>query len=358
MTTDNTPVFLWGATGMLGGELLRLLEGHPKLRVEVAVSRNSGAALHAHCARSWEVVTPPEAGAELARRLDLGQEPMCVLALPHGESAPVWAALRGELGDRASSLAVLDLAADFRLRDPDLYERTYKRPHPDPEQLHAFEYGLPELNGDKLHGARHVAAPGCFATAMQLATVPAAAAGLLDVTAPWILSGVTGSSGSGATPKASAHHPHRHGNLWAYSVGGHRHEAELSQALAAVGPEFEGVQLHFVAHSGPFARGIHMTAMLPLAERITAREARCVYAKAFGGHPFVDVLDEGVPDLRSVVSSNRASVGVSVRGDMLCVLLTLDNMVKGGAGQGVQCMNLMLGLPETTGLPRFGLGVC
>lgn len=356
--SETVPIFLWGATGMLGGELLRLLETHPTLRVEVAVSRNPGSALHTHCGRSWEVVTPQEAGAELGRRLDAGQAPMCVLALPHGESAPVWAGLREELGERADALSIVDLAADYRLRDPDLYEQTYGRPHPDPEQLHAFEYGLPEFNGDALRGARQVAAPGCFATAMQLATLPAATAGLLDPSAPWILSGVTGSSGSGATPKASAHHPHRHGNLWAYSTGGHRHEAELNQALAKLGPEFDEVPLHFVAHSGPYARGIHMTALLPLAEPRTTHEARAVYAKAFGGHPFVEVLEEGAPDLRCVVSSNRASLGVSVRGNMLCVLLTLDNMVKGGAGQGVQCMNLMLGLPETAGLPRAGLGVC
>ena len=358
MTTANVPIFLWGATGMLGGELLRLLETHPSLGVEVAVSRQPGAAEHKHCGRSWDVITPDAAGAELGSRLDGGQQPLCVLALPHGESAPAWAALRSELGERASKLSVLDLAADYRLRDPDLYERTYGRAHPDTEELHAFTYGLPEFHGAALRGARRVAAPGCFATAMQLATVPAAAAGLLDPTAPWMLSGITGSSGSGNAPKPSAHHPHRHGNLWAYSTGGHRHEAELEQALAALGPAYGNVPLHFVAHSGPFARGIHMTAMLPLAERCDVREARAVYAKAFGGHPFIEVLEEGVPDLRSVTSSNRASLAVSVRGDVLCVLLTLDNMVKGGAGQGLQCMNLMLGLPETAGLPRSGLGVC
>jgi len=353
-------VYLWGASGMLGGEFLRLLEVHPRLRVRQAVSRGGAeaGALHPHCGRTWDVTTPEEVGADLARTLENGDDPLCVLALPHGESAATWAALRAELGPRADRVRVLDLAADFRLRDPDLYERTYGRPHPDPEELHAFVYGLPEFHGDALRGARRVAAPGCFATAMQLATVPAAAAGLLDPAAPWVLSGVTGSSGSGAAPKPSTHHPHRHGNLWAYATEGHRHEAELEQALTGLDPALAEVPLQFVAHSGPFARGIHLTALLPLAEPCTAKEARAIYAGAFGGHPFVEVLEEGTPDLRSVVGSNRASLAVSVRRGMLCVLVTIDNMIKGGAGQGLQCINLMLGLPETTGLPRSGLGVC
>jgi N-acetyl-gamma-glutamyl-phosphate reductase common form len=254
---------------------------------------------------------------------------------------------------------VVDLAADFRLRDPELYRATYGREHPAPEWLAEFAYGLPELAPGELAGARRAAAPGCFATALQLATVPAARAGLLDVSRPWILNGVTGSSGSGAVPRPGTHHPHRHGNLWVYAASGHRHEAELLQTLRSDGIE---PPIHFVAHSGPFARGIHLTAALPLSEAhagsIDTGAAIEAFAAAFEGQPFVEVLPEGVPDLRSVVGSNRASIGASVRGEVLTVMVTLDNMIKGGAGQALQCLNLMLGLSETSGLPRYGLGVC
>jgi N-acetyl-gamma-glutamyl-phosphate reductase len=166
---------------------------------------------------------------------------------------------------------------------------------------------------------------------------------------------VTGSSGSGNEPKAGTHHPWRHGNLWAYGLEGHRHEAELAQALERVGVR---APLHFVPHSGPFARGIHLTACLPLERRLSGEEAQAIYAEAYAEEPFVQVLDEAVPDLRRVSGSNSVALRPFVRGEALHVLCTLDNVVKGGAGQALQCLNLMLGLPETWGLPRSGLGVC
>ena len=325
-----------GANGMLAGELLRLLEGHPVLELRSAVGRQG-------------------VGGMIAG-LDAEAHPSAVvLALPHGESASVWARIRKHLGARAGDLYVVDLAADFRLRDPDRYERAYGSPHPDPEQLPDFVYGLPEFGRESIRCARRVAAPGCFATALQLAALPAARAGILDASRPWIFHGVTGSSGSGNAPKPGTHHPHRHGNMWAYALDGHRHEAELAQSLGSLGIE---APIHFTPHSGPFARGIHMTASLPLAREIGAGEVRAHFARAFEGAPFVEVLSEGVPDIRHVAGSNKAMLAVSVRAQVLTVLCTLDNLIKGGAGQALQCLNLMLGLPETMGLPRTGLGVC
>jgi len=347
-------VFLFGARGMLAGEFLRLMESHPVLELAAAASRETGAELHRNLARALTAVEPAAATRELAGVLGRGQRAAVVLALPHGESARALIALESELGPAAEDLVLVDLAADFRLRDAERYRRTYGHAHPAPGALERFAYGLPELFRSELAGARRVAVPGCFATALQLAVVPAAEARLLDPTRPWILNGITGSSGSGNEPKPGTHHPHRHDNLWAYSVGGHRHEAELEQALARLGLE---PPLDFIACSGPFARGIHLTASLPLREPIDVREARSVYAERYAGEPFVEVLAEGVPDLRSVVGSNRAALAVSVRGSTLHVLLTLDNLVKGGAGQALQCLNLVLGLPETLGLPRSGLGV-
>lgn len=343
---------------MLAGEFLRLLELHPGLELAAAVSRAAEGELHRHLAGSPCVMDTAGAERALGERLARRERAALVLALPHGESARTWLALRAQLGPAAEGLFVLDLAADFRLGDPERHRATYGHAHPAPDELARFVYGLPELAREPVRGARRVAAPGCFATALQLAVLPAAEACVLDATRPWILNGITGSSGSGNEPKPATHHPHRHGNLWAYSVGGHRHEAELEQALVPLG---QRPPLAFVACSGPFARGIHLTAALPLVRALDAREARALYAERYRGEPFVEVLDEArasaTPDLRSVAGSNRASLAVFVRGGLLIVLLTLDNLVKGGSGQGLQCLNLMLGFPETMGLPRTGLGV-
>jgi N-acetyl-gamma-glutamyl-phosphate reductase len=349
------PVGIVGAGGMLAGELMRLLEGHPSLALAAAVGRR-GLPLAETQPHLFGLEGVAETREELIARLTAGGPAALVLALQHGESPAAWAELKAELGQHAQGIHVVDLAADFRLRDPALYERAYGAAHPAPAELAAFTYGLPELGRDAVERARRVAAPGCFATALQLAAVPAARAGLCDATRPWIFDAVTGSSGSGNQPKPGTHHPHRHGNLWAYALTGHRHEAELEQALAAFGC---AAPLYFTPHSGPFARGIHLTASLPVARACDTDEARAVFAAAYEGEPFVEVLPDGAaPDLRRVVGSNRASIGVSVRGEVLTVLVTLDNLIKGGAGQALQCLNLMLGLPETAGLPRSGMGVC
>lgn len=355
--TTTVPVWIFGAKGMLAGELLRLLDLHPALELRGAVSRSEQSVLdaHPHAATKARTCNADEAKLAIAAALEAGSGAALFLALPHGESVAVWSALRRELGARAGELHVVDLAADFRLRDARRYASAYGHEHAAPEELAGFAYGLPELQRSEIARSRRVAAAGCFATAMQLACVPAARAALLDTTRPWVLHGVTGSSGSGVEPKPGTHHPWRHGNMWAYALEGHRHEAELAQALESVGPV---PPIHFVAHSGPFARGIHLTCALPLARRLTTAEARSAYAEVFDGATFVDVLDGRVPDLRSISGSNRAQLAVSVRGDVLNVLCTLDNMTKGGAGQALQCLNLMLGFPEHWGLPRAGLGVC
>ena len=352
--TSTVPVFLCGARGMLAGEFLRLAELHQGLELAAASSREPGAGLHRHLPAAIQALDSAAFERSLAERVRSGERAVLVLALPHGESARTWNALRTALGTAAERLVVLDLAADYRL-DAERYRATYGRAHADLAELPRFVYGLPELHRERLTSATRIAAPGCFATALQLALVPAAEARLASTESPWVVSGITGSSGSGIEPKPTTHHPHRHDNLWAYSIGGHRHEAELEQALAPLGAP---PPVAFVAHSGPFARGIHLTATLPLRAAIDGAEARAVYAERYAHEPFVEVLSaESTPDLRSVVGSNRASIAVEVRGSALHVLLTLDNLIKGGAGQGLQCLNLALGFPETTGLPRSGLGV-
>ncbi|HKE01108.1 MAG TPA: N-acetyl-gamma-glutamyl-phosphate reductase [Planctomycetota bacterium] len=355
--SDPTPLWIYGAGGMLAGELMRLIEQHPALALRVASSRKEASLAQSqpHLASGGATVDAARADASLVDAVRSGERAAVALALPHGESIAAWSRIRAALADAADHVALVDLAADFRLRDPKRYAAAYGQPHPAPDELGGFAYGLPELRRDEIRSARRAAAPGCFATALQLAVVPAAKAGLLDPNHPWVIHGVTGSSGSGNEPKPGTHHPHRHGNFWAYGLEGHRHEAELAQALEALklAPE-----IHFLPHSGPFARGIHLTTALPLARTASAAAAREVYAQAYRDEPFVEVLADGVPDLRRVAGSNRASIAVAVRGRVLVVLLALDNLVKGGAGQALQCLNILLDYPETWGLPRAGLGAC
>ncbi|MCB9916340.1 MAG: N-acetyl-gamma-glutamyl-phosphate reductase [Planctomycetes bacterium] len=352
----TTPAWIVGASGLLAGELARLLEDHPGLALAGVASRTRGQrlrALHPGLTRELETVALEEAAGALHRALDTGPA-ACFLGLPHGESAAAWRALAGILGPRAKDLRVVDLSADFRIADAARYERAYGAAHPDPEGREGFVYGLPELDRAALAGATRVAAPGCFATALQLAAVPAARAGLLAAGERLVFHGVTGSSGSGVSPKASTHHPFRNENLFAYGLTGHRHEAELEQALAACGPV---PPLVFLPASGPFTRGIHLTAFLPVRPGTTREELHAHYAAGFEGEPFIEVLPVGAaPELRTVVGSNRASLGLELRGELATVLVTLDNTLKGGAGQALQNMNLLLGLDETAGLPRAGLG--
>ena len=357
-SSERIPLWVFGARGMLAGELFRLLELHPGLALAGAVSRSESDLREAH--PHLAIGNTPTVDAERAEQalcavLERGQRAAVMLALPHGESVATWQRLRERAGAAAETLHLVDFAADYRLRDPDLYRAAYGRAHPDPEALAGFVYGLPEHHRKRIQEARRVAAPGCFASALQFAVLPTARAGVLDAARPWFFHGITGSSGSGNEPKPGTHHPWRHGNLWAYGLGGHRHEAELVQALGEHGlaPEIQ-----FLPHSGPFARGIHLSATVPLARPLSDDEATAIYAEAYTGEPFVSVLAEGAPDLRRVAGSNSVCLRAFVRGETLHVLVTLDNIVKGGAGQALQCLNLMLGMPETWGLPRSGSGVC
>lgn len=352
------PLTVVGAGGMLIGEALRLIEMHPGLSLRHAVARGESRRLidlQPHLGADWatETRTVDLAAATRTLREDLADpaaRAAILLGLPHGETASTWRALREELGEASSRLHVVDLSADYRLRDPDAYARWYGT-HADPDELSSFRYGLPELAAEPLPGALRIAAPGCFATALQLACIPAAAAELLDPEQTWTLTAVTGSSGSGVKPGAGTHHPFRSSDLWAYGLGGHRHEAELEQALGFAPP------LAFIPQSGPFVRGIHLTAVLPVRPDVSLERARGVYRDCFRERPFVEVLeDDEVPHLRTVVGSNRASLAVHAKPGALVVLVALDNIVKGGAGQALQALNLALGWPEDLCLPRTGMG--
>ena len=359
--SNTKPVWLAGASGLLAGEFARLLEMHPSLHLAGVISREEGAelsGLHPHLANSLQTCNL----AAAARAIEATEgELALVIGLPHGESAAFWNDLRSRLGASADRVRVVDLSADYRLSDAEVYEHWYGRAHADLEELDRFAYGLPETHRSEIEGAQRVASPGCFATALQLACVPAARAGLLDTSRTWVLNAITGSSGSGVRPGTGTHHPHRNSNLHAYGLGGHRHEAELEQGIAsaqkAAGLPLQTPPICFVPHSGPYVRGIHLTAVLPLANATTTEEVAALYSETYCADPFVEVLTASVPDVRRVAGSNRVSLQALVKGDELVCLLTLDNVVKGGAGQALQCLNLMFGFPETAGLPVSGLGV-
>ena len=328
-----------GAAGYVGGELLRLVLQHPEVTEVVATSRSQAgrplAEVHPGLAALTDARFAGLTPGEAARGQDV-----VFLSLEHGESSKV----AGEVFDAAPGL-VVDLAADFRVRDLRLYERYYG-PHPAPEFVTRFTYALADVRGAELHGATALAAPGCFATAAQLALFPLRDAGVVGIPA---LFGVTGSSGAGVHPRPTTHHPSRANNLFAYLPLQHRHDAEVLQAWRGWVGE-AGATARLMTHSGPFVRGIHLTLHATVSPETAAGIAER-YAAAFGGRPFVRLL-EAPPELTHAVGTNLAlihAVGDAATGEVQ-VMVALDNLVKGAGGQAVQAMNLALGLDESLGL--------
>jgi [amino group carrier protein]-6-phospho-L-2-aminoadipate/5-phospho-L-glutamate reductase len=343
-----------GAAGYVGGELLRLLLQHPDISECVATSRSQAGkpiaevhpALGALPDARFSGATP----AEAARGRDV-----VFLALEHGESSKV----AGEVFEAGPGL-VVDLAADFRVRDARLYERFYGR-HTAPELVSRFTYGLADIVGAALRGVTAIAAPGCFATAAQLALYPLARAGL-DVTPS--LFAVTGSSGAGVQPRPTTHHPMRAHNLFAYSPLGHRHEAEILESWRGwTGRPDAAARL--LAHSGPFVRGIYLTlhAHLPAELAFGADDpgtaAARWYREAYRDRPFVKVLD-APPELTHAVGTNLALIHAveSADGREVMTTVAIDNLIKGAGGQAIQAMNLALGLDERAGLTAAGIYPC
>ncbi|HEX9895506.1 MAG TPA: N-acetyl-gamma-glutamyl-phosphate reductase [Gemmatimonadales bacterium] len=331
-----------GAAGYVGGELLRLLSLHPEVDEWIATSRSQAGkpidGVHPQLAGLTEArfsgLTPAEASA--------GRD-VVFLCLEHGESSR----LAAEVLDAGPAL-VVDLAADFRIHDPALHHRYYGA-HAAPELVHRFTYGLADVLGERLRGAKAIAAPGCFATAAQLALYPLRHLGLA---APPSIFAVTGSSGAGASPRPTTHHPMRAHNLFAYSVFGHRHEGEvLEQWRDWTGRSDAGARL--LTHSGPFVRGIYLTLHATLAPGQSLPEGGVagLLRDAYGDRPFVRVIDHP-PQLTHVVGTNLALLygAASEDGREVQVLAAIDNLIKGAGGQALQAVNLALGLPEATGL--------
>ncbi|MFR9730185.1 N-acetyl-gamma-glutamyl-phosphate reductase [Saccharopolyspora sp. MS10] len=331
-----------GASGYAGGELLRLLLAHPEVEIgALTAGSNAGSRLGAHHPNLL-----PLADRELTETsaAALAGHDVVFLALPHGHSA----ALAAELGDTT----IIDCGADHRLNDPEAWTRWYGGEHPG-----TWPYGVPELPGarERLRGATRIAVPGCFPTVSSLALAPAFAAGLVEPEA--VVVAVTGTSGAGRALKPHLLSAEVMGSASAYGVGGaHRHTPELIQNLSAVAGA--PVRVSFTPVLAPMSRGILATCSAPLRGDLDTTTARQTYLEAYAAEPFVHVLPEGSwPQTSSTVGANTVHLQLAVDPDAhrLVVVGAEDNLTKGTAGGAVQCMNLALGLPETTGLPLAGI---
>ncbi|OLT00826.1 N-acetyl-gamma-glutamyl-phosphate reductase [Pseudonocardia sp. CNS-004] len=330
-----------GASGYAGGELLRLLLAHPDVEIGALTAGGSaGTRLGAHqphllplADRVLEDTTPAT----------LAGHDVVFLALPHGKSAE----LAAQLGD---DTVVIDCGADHRLADPAAWERWYGGTH-----AGNWPYGLPELPGarDALRGAKRVAVPGCYPTAVSLALAPALAAGIVEPEV--VVTAVTGTSGAGKSLKPHLLGAEVMGSLSAYGVGGgHRHTPEMVQNLSAAAGV--PVTVSFTPILAPLPRGILATCTAPT--QVSTADAVEVYAKAYADEPFVHLLPEGSwPTTAATLGANTVALQVAVDADAgrLVVVAAIDNLTKGTAGGAIQSMNLALGLPETAGLPVTGV---
>ena len=278
---------------------------------------------------------------EMARDSDV-----VFLALPHGAAIEAVPALL-EAGAR-----VIDLGADFRLKDPAVYARWYGSDHGAPGFLGEAVYGLPEINREALRGARLVANPGCYPTAAALALLPLLASG--RVRGPVIVDAKSGVSGAGRNPSAATHFSEVNENVKPYSLGRHRHGPEMEQTFAEAGTP---ISVYFAPHLAPMTRGILATCYATLSDALAEEELLGIYRDAYRGEPFVRVLGEALPQTKATLGSNFCDVAVRVdpeRG-LAVAVSAIDNLVKGAAGQAIQNMNLMFGLPETDGLWAAGM---
>lgn len=343
---SDIPTIVLGGSGYVAGELLRLIAGHPRFRLAGILSDSQPgeavAKVFPHLASSY-AETRFMAHAEIAALLSRQSETAVFGAAPHGVSAGLIDSLLHSAEQAGKHPRLVDISADYRYASAERYRAVYGHEHAAPGRLAEFTCALPE-HLRELH-TTHVAHPGCFATATLLASVPLLALGL---TAPTLfVSGVTGSTGSGRKPVEGTHHPLRHSDLYAYNALAHRHTPEISAcAHAATGVEAD---FAFVPHSGPLARGIHVTVQAALKSSLDSSRVLAALRDFYAGAPFIRV-SERAPHVKEVVASNYAHLSAAANGRTLAVMCVLDNLTKGAAGGAVQWMNRLFGLPETLGL--------
>jgi N-acetyl-gamma-glutamyl-phosphate/LysW-gamma-L-alpha-aminoadipyl-6-phosphate reductase len=341
-----------GAAGYAGGELLRLLLSHPQVEVTQVTSERLGGkyvhTVHPHLRRQTELKFQP--------RSSLQPVDVLFLALPHGES--------GKELDRLSSLAqvIIDLSADFRLRDAGEYPIWYGWEHPQPQLLGDFVYALPELHREQIRNSNRLATGGCLATAAILGLYPLAQAGVIDRALPIVIEGKTGSSAGGAESGPASHHPHRSGEMRSFAPTSHRHTAEIIQELCLTTPNGHGPQVAFSATAVEAVRGILVTAHVFLNEDLPEKDLWKIYRSAYANEPFMRIVKESqgihrYPNPKILSGTNYTDVGFErdPHSRRVVVMSALDNLMKGAAGQAVQAMNVRFGWDERSGLDFTGL---
>ena len=335
-------VSIVGASGYGGGELLRLLLDHPGVQVhQVTSERNAGkpvTRVHPNLRKR----TP----LNFCSVNDLEKVDLLFVSLPHTQSMQKFAGLSG-LAER-----VIDLSADFRLKDPAVYFKWYGVEHAHPKLLPEFVYGNVELHRDEMKKARYISGAGCNATATILPLWPLFKLDVVDAGLPVVAEAKCGSSEGGNVVSEASHHPERSGCVRSYKPTGHRHIAEMEQEL--------GHAIHFSATSIEMVRGILVTAHLFVKAGTTEKDIWKVYRQAYGKEPFIRIVKESqgiyrLPEPKIVAGTNYCDIGFELDGTRLVVISAIDNLMKGAAGQAVHAMNVMCGFEETAGLTFAGL---
>ena len=341
-----------GANGYVGGELLRLIASHPNFELVAAVSNSCNGQLISKTFGHLSQVLPEinfVSRDEWMKNIEDGSDVALFSAAPHGASAQTLAAAI-EIGKRKKlNLHIVDSSADFRFSEKSTWEKIYGTTHGAPELLSNFSCAVPEHL--ETISTDHVGHPGCFATASLLAIVPLVRSKLImsDI----FISGVTGSSGSGRNPQVGTHHPERNSNLYAYNPLLHRHSPEI-ETLASMASG-QKINVHFVPHSGPFARGIHATIQTKTIKSVDKKQLYGIFLDAYKDSPFIEIVEK-TPKLKNVVASNMCHIGVATNGNSIVIMSVIDNLIKGAAGGSIQWMNRLWKLPETAGLTASAPG--
>jgi N-acetyl-gamma-glutamyl-phosphate reductase len=336
-----------GATGYAGQELVRILSVHPGVRLcHLASESHAGVSMgqvYPHLNRNvaMECETPD---IEVIGR----DSDVVFFCLPPGHAMDLVPKVL-EAGAR-----VIDLGADFRLKDPEKFRKWYGETHACPHLLDEAEYGLPELHRDDIGGCRLVANPGCYPTAAILGVAPLLKTGLLDGR-PMVIDAKSGVSGAGRALSLQVHFSEVNENMTPYGVGGHRHLPEMIQEMGLIAGR--PVSACFTPHIAPVTRGILCTIYIQCSRELSQEEATEIYTSFYKGEPFVEVLNGSLPSTKHVLGSNNCHVAVRVDENtgMLIVIAAIDNLVKGAAGQAVQNMNILFGLAECAGLKAISI---
>lgn len=350
--SEKIPAIVLGGTGYVAGELLRLIAAHPHVELKAALSDSQPgepiAKWFPHLAPHYDGVrfSSLDAVARIVASLPCSA---ILSAAPHGVAAKLIDQLLNAAETGTAQPRVIDISADYRYTSAQAYEAVYKHAHGAPHRIAQFTCAVPE-HLDSL-STPHVAHPGCFSTAILLPSVPLLQLGIAEPRL--FVTGVTGSTGSGRTPTAGTHHPQRHSDFYAYNPLAHRHTPEIAAILYAT----TGIaaELNFIPHSGPFARGIHVTVQAVARRALKTAELLDALREFYRGRPFVHVSD-GMPHIKDVAGSNFAVISGTSNGSTIALTCAVDNLNKGAAGGAMQWLNRLFGFDETAGLAAPALG--